>query len=92
MKEVRDKILNLRVIFVEVGDPDEATTVFVTLNSRGLDLEPADLVKAHLLNLLPKKGGIDKPLERWQSIVDLFDASAVPLSMTEFLLTVWRSR
>jgi hypothetical protein len=92
MKAVRDKILNLRVIFVEVGDPDEATTVFVTLNSRGLDLEPADLVKAHLLNLLPKRGGIDKPLERWQSIVELFDASAVPLSMTDFLLAVWRSR
>jgi hypothetical protein len=92
LKEVRDKILNLRLIFIEVGDQDEATTIFVTLNSRGLDLEPADLVKAHLLNLMPRKGGIDKPLERWQSIVDLFDASAVPLSMTDFLLTVWRSR
>jgi hypothetical protein len=92
LKDVRDKVLNLRLIFIEVGDQDEATTVFVTLNSRGLDLEPADLVKAHLLNLLPKKGGIDKPLERWQSIVDLFDASAVQLSMTDFLLTVWRSR
>lgn len=92
MQAVRDKILNLRVIFVEVGDQEQATTVFVTLNSRGLDLEPADLVKAHLLNLLPQKGGIDKPLARWQSVVDLFDASAVPLSMTEFLLTVWRSR
>jgi hypothetical protein len=92
LKDVRDKILNLRLIFIEVGDQDEATTIFVTLNSRGLDLEPADLVKAHLLNLLPKTGGIDKPLERWQSIVDLFDASAVPLSMTDFLLAVWRSR
>jgi hypothetical protein len=56
LKDVRDKVLNLRLIFIEVGDQDEATTIFVTLNSRGLDLEPADLVKAHLLNLLPKKG------------------------------------
>jgi hypothetical protein len=92
LKETRDKILNLRLIFIEVSDRDEATTIFVTLNARGLDLEPADLVKAHLLNLLPRKGGIDKPLARWQSIVDLFDASAINLPMTTFLLTVWRSR
>jgi len=37
LKEVRDKILNLRLIFIEVGEQDEATTIFVTLNSRGLD-------------------------------------------------------
>ena len=92
LQAVRDRILDLRLIFIEVGDEDEATTIFVTLNSRGLDLEPADLVKAHLLNLLPRKGGIDKPLERWESMRDLFDASAVPLSMSDFLLTVWRSR
>jgi uncharacterized protein with ParB-like and HNH nuclease domain len=49
LKDVRDKILDLLLIFIEVGDRDEATTIFVTLNSRGKDLEPADLVKAHLL-------------------------------------------
>lgn len=92
LKTVRDKLLNLRLIFIEVGDRDDATTIFVTLNSRGKDLEPADLVKAHLLNLLPKKSGLDRPLEQWQSIIDKFDQSQAEIKMTDFLLAVWRSR
>jgi uncharacterized protein with ParB-like and HNH nuclease domain len=92
LKDVRDKILDLLLIFIEVGDRDEATTIFVTLNSRGKDLEPADLVKAHLLQLMPSKGGLDQPLERWQAIVEKFDQSQAPLNMTAFLQAVWRSR
>ena len=80
------------MIFIEVGDRDEATTIFVTLNSRGKDLEPADLVKAHLLQLMPGKAGLDRPLERWQAIVEKFDQSQASLNMTAFLQAVWRSR
>lgn len=92
LKAIRDKILSLKVIFIEVGTEDDATTIFVTLNSRGKDLEPADLVKAHLMQLLPAKGALDRPLVRWQAIVDKFDSSESKLTMTEFLLTVWQSR
>ena len=92
LKRLRDKLLGLRLVFVEVGDRDDATTIFVTLNSRGKDLEPSDLVKAHLLQLLPKKSNLDRPWQKWQSIIDKFDASETPLNMTEFLLAVWRSR
>jgi hypothetical protein len=92
LKNLRDKILGLRLIFVLVDDQDDATTIFVTLNSRGKDLEPADLVKAHLLQLLPKKQHLDKPREKWEGIIDRFDAADPPLGMTEFLLASWRSR
>jgi hypothetical protein len=89
---VRKKTLGLRVVFVEAAGQDDATTVFVTLNSRGKDLEPADLVKAQLLQHLPKTSGLDAPLERWQRIVAKFDASQADIDMTDFLLVVWRSR
>jgi Protein of unknown function DUF262 len=92
LRDVREQVLGLQVVFVETGSQDDATTVFVTLNSRGKDLEPADLVKAHLLSQLPKKGSLDRPLERWQKIVDLFDASENRPDMSDFLLAVWRSR
>ena len=93
LKEIRDRILDLRLILIEVDDQDGATTIFVTLNSRGKDLEPADLVKAHLLNLLPKSGSLDRPLERWEAISDKFDQSQVKgLTMTKFLHASWRSR
>lgn len=89
---IRDKILGLRVVFVEAAGQDDATTVFVTMNSRGKDLEPSDLVKAQLLQHLPKKGGLDAPMERWQRVVAKFDASQVDIDMTDFLLAAWRSR
>lgn len=92
LSALRDRLLGLRLIFVEVGSQDAATTIFVTLNSRGKDLEPADLVKAQLLNLLPKKGQLDRPLEKWAKVVDMLDASQTPLNLTDFLLASWRSR
>lgn len=92
LKRIRDTVLGLKVIFVEAGTHDEAITVFVTLNSRGKDLEPSDLVKAHLLSKLPKATGIDSSLERWQKIIELFDASAAEPTMTDFLIAFWRSR
>jgi hypothetical protein len=92
LKQVRDKLLDLKLIFVEVGTEIEATTIFVTLNSRGKDLEPAALIKAHLLQMLPQKGGLDRPLEKWDGIVEKFDESQAQLTMTPFLHSVWRSR
>jgi Protein of unknown function DUF262/Protein of unknown function (DUF1524) len=92
LKTLRDKLLALRLIFVLVDDQDDATTIFVTLNSRGKDLEPADLVKAHLLQLLPKKQHLDTPREKWDGIVDRFDGADPSLKMTDFLLASWRSR
>jgi hypothetical protein len=92
LRQVRDKILELRLIFVLLSNQDDATTIFVTLNSRGKDLEPSDLVKAYLLQLLPSRNQTDAPRRRWESIIDAFDATAPRLSMTEFLLAFWRSR
>jgi hypothetical protein len=92
LKKLRDKVLSIRVIFVVAPDQDDATTIFVTMNSRGKDLEPADLIKAHLLHLLPKKQHLDEPRLRWEKIVDDLDAADPPLQMTEFLLASWRSR
>ena len=92
LKALRDKMLGLRLIFVLVDDQDDATTIFVTLNSRGKDLEPGDLVKAHLLQLLPKKQHLDKPRLKWEGIVDLLDGADPPIKVTDFLLAFWRSR
>lgn len=92
LRAIRDALLDLQLIFVEVSNVDDATTIFVTLNARGRDLEPADLVKATLLAILPSSGAVDTPLQRWQEIVAKFDASSEPITMTSFLLASYRSR
>ena len=89
----RDKIYALTVVLVEVDDEDDATTIFQTLNSRGKDLETADLVKAHLLQMLKAPNAqLDQPRDKWDAIRESFDESAANISMNRFLLHTWLSR
>ncbi len=45
LKKLRDKILNLEIIFVAVDDEVDAFTIFETLNAKGKVLTPLDLIK-----------------------------------------------
>lgn len=93
LKGIRDKVLDLQVISVEVDNRDDATLIFETLNARGKDLTVADLVKTHLLGYLkPKNKGLDAPRLKWDGIRQKFDDSQVDIGMTLFLLAVWQSR
>jgi uncharacterized protein with ParB-like and HNH nuclease domain len=93
LKRVRDKLLDLQVILVEVDNQDDATLIFETLNARGKDLTVADLVKTHLLGYLKQRNkSLDAPRLKWEGIREKLDASQVEISMTAFLLAVWQSR
>lgn len=93
LEKLRDKLYGLAVVLVEVGDEDDATTIFQTLNSRGKDLETADLVKAHLLQMLKAPNAdLDQARDSWDGIRESFDESVVPINMNRFLLHTWLSR
>ena len=93
LEKLRDKVFGLTVVLVEVGDEDDATTIFQTLNSRGKDLETADLVKAHLLQMLKASNeGLDQARDTWDGMRQSFDESAANISMNGFLLHTWLSR
>ncbi|GID33222.1 DUF262 domain-containing protein [Paractinoplanes brasiliensis] len=90
---LRDKVLSLVVVLVEVDNEDDATMIFQTLNSRGKDLEVSDLVKSHLLSLLKATNvDLDQARDRWNSILESFAESSADLSMNRFLLHSWLSR
>jgi Protein of unknown function DUF262 len=93
LEALRDKVYALSVVFVEVDDETDATTIFQTLNSRGKDLDTADLVKAHLLHMLKSTNAqLNQARDAWQGIRDRFDEASVPISMNRFLLHAWLSR
>lgn len=93
LEEVRDKLYGLTVVLVEVGEEDDATTIFQTLNSRGKDLETADLVKAHLLQMLKAPNvQLDQARDQWDGMRESFDESAARISANRFLLHSWLSR
>jgi Protein of unknown function DUF262/Protein of unknown function (DUF1524) len=91
--ELRDKLLGLTVVLVEVDGEDDATIIFQTLNSRGKDLEQRDLIKAHLLSILKQPNeNLDQARDQWEGMIDSFDESAASISMNRFLLHSWLSR
>lgn len=91
--DLRDKVLGLRLIHIEVDNEDDATVIFQTLNSRGRDLQSADLVKSHLLYLLKTKNpGHDIPRDTWNKMRSDLAESKIEISMDRFLAHSWLSR
>lgn len=90
--QIRDKVLNLKLIFVELDDEDDAYLIFETLNTRGKDLSVSDLVKNHLTrNIKPTNKHVDRAVDRWNKIVEVLEGSEEDLRLNSFLHHLWLS-
>ena len=93
LMSIRDKVLNLTVIFVALSAEDDAYLIFETLNTRGKDLNVADLVKNYLARLLkPKAGPVDTAKEKWRKLTEIIEESSADLEIKTFLHHFWLSR
>ena len=86
----RDKLLGLDVITIELEDEDSAYLVFETLNTRGKDLEPKDLIKNHLTRLLPSGVEVDATRDKWNAMLRSLELADINVST--FLHHHWLSR
>lgn len=90
---IRDKLLHLKLIFIELDDEDDAYIAFETLNTRGLDLTVAHLVKNHLTKLLRARNArVDLPKEKWAKLVGILEESEADLPIEQFLHHFWLSK
>lgn len=88
----RDKVLSLKVIFVELDNDDDAYVIFETLNTRGKDLSPSDLVKNLLTRFLkPNNPDIDSVKIVWGRIVENIENAPGEVSTNNFLQHYWLS-
>ncbi len=96
LQELRDTLLGLRVIWIEHSSEDDAYVIFETLNSRGKDLEVADLLKNHLLNRLRGNGNAaaDAARGKWDSMRHVLEASEGHrrIDANRFILHWWLSQ
>lgn len=93
LSELRDKLLSLKVIYIDLDNEDDAYLIFETMNTRGKDLEPSDLVKSHLTKLLkPGNKNVDITKDFWNKIVDTIEGSEADLTVTTYLHHYWLSR
>lgn len=92
LAETRDKLLALRLILVTVDNEDDAYVIFETLNSRGLNLTVADLLKNHLFrHLRSRNANVDTARDSWKTILEEFARSSASISMDSFIHHQWLS-
>ena len=82
----RDSLLSIDVIVIQLENEDEAYVVFETLNTRGKDLEPKDLIKNLLTKLLPAKSAdVDSTKIKWNGMIQSLSQSAANLDASTYL-------
>ena len=92
LEEFRDALLALDVIVIQLASEDDAYIVFETLNTRGKDLEPKDLIKNLLTKLLPAKSAdVDSTKLKWKGMIDALSGSAANLDASTYLHHYWLS-
>lgn len=91
LDDLRDALLSLKLIYVELDNEDEAYQVFETLNTRGKDLATADLLKNHLARLLREKNAMSDDVKvRWSFMSDnIKSISADGVDLDGFLYHYW---
>lgn len=93
LEEIRDRVLNLSIILVVVSNEDDAYEIFETLNTRGQDLNLADLVRNFLLRDLKEVAeGVDSARSRYTSILESLHDPDLPIDPGQFILHSWLSR
>jgi len=81
LKELRDHVLSLRLIEVTLDKEVDAYTIFETLNAKGLDLRLSDLVKSHILNLIPANAtNHDATRDEWDKMMSDFEKTGINAS------------
>lgn len=92
LKRIRDKVLALKLVFIQLDNKNDAHLIFETLNARGRDLRTSDLVKNLLLSKI-KEGNakLDAAKESWNSLIRKFDDANESEVIDSFLLHFWIS-
>lgn len=69
IEEIREKVLSAQVILIQLDNEDDAYVAFEILNSRGKNLGLADLVKNHILRMLPNRNKmLDIAKDDWNKV------------------------
>lgn len=91
LESIRDKLLSLKAIYVEVDNEDDAYIIFETLNTRGKDLTSADLLKNHLAKQLRQTNSKnDSIVIEWKNIRENIDAIEISdIKIDNFVYHFW---
>lgn len=81
----------LFVISIEIDDYEIAFEIFESVNSQGVDLSVADLIKNQIFKNIDANDYL-KAEEKWAEIIENLESAKVNLSPKEFLRYHWASK
>jgi hypothetical protein len=93
LQTIRDRVLSVKVITIDLDNEDDAYLIFETLNTRGKDLTVSDLVKNHLARLI-RAGNSQSDLvrEKWRQIHQTIGRSLSDIDIDSFVVHHWISK
>ena len=92
LTEIKNRILDLSTVYIELDNEDDAYQIFETLNTRGEDLSLADRIKNHLFRFLISKNlERDTAKKKWRDLLKILNDSSVNLTMDDFIYHRWNS-
>lgn len=83
LEKIRDIILKISIIRIQVENAQSASLVFETINARGQTLEIHDLIKNYLFMYEIPVGGRNLFESKWEKIISIIESSKDP-SVTRF--------
>lgn len=92
LTQIRDSLVALKVIVVELDSEEDAYTVFETLNTRGKDLVLSDLVKNYISKSVKPEVGVDHFAIKWGEIKENIEDKLSDLSLSDFIYHFWLSK
>lgn len=92
LESVRDTLLDLNVIIIDLENEEDAYLIFETLNTRGKDLALADLLKNLFARMLKSKGDVDEVKIKWNKVLETIYSSDSELEPDTFIVHSWQSR
>lgn len=93
LEAVRDQALTfLKTIYITVGNEDEAYTIFETLNARGMNLSPVDLMKNEIFKVLSDEHPVDAAKFKWKSLHSTLAAREGRIDIDIYVRHFWLSK
>lgn len=93
LETIRDQVLTfLKTIYITVGNEDEAYTIFETLNARGMNLSPVDLMKNEIFKILADEHPVDAAKFKWKSLHQNLAAREERIDIDIYVRHFWLSK
>lgn len=90
---IYDQLRSSVVVILSTTNEKEATSIFESLNSKGLSLSESDKIKNKIFNLLDEKEPLDRAKTKWSDMADELSLhnDTKWISIGEFIQVYWKS-